>query len=69
MNRRFTLSTWFSLVSLLQILQDLGILKNARAVLIGRQRPMSGIKTHRCAKKERKYKSNEGMSGGGARES
>lgn len=31
----------------LQILQDLGILKNARAVLVGRQRPMSGIKMHR----------------------
>eukprot|EP00752_Nemacystus_decipiens_P011871 g10528.t1 len=30
----------------LKILKDLGILKNARAVLIGRQRPMSGIKMH-----------------------
>ncbi|CAN0043201.1 unnamed protein product [Pylaiella littoralis] len=30
----------------LKILKDLGILKNARAVLIGRQRPMSGIKKH-----------------------
>ncbi|CAN0084482.1 unnamed protein product, partial [Hapterophycus canaliculatus] len=33
----------------LKVLEDLGILKNARAVLIGRQRPMSGIKTHRYA--------------------
>eukprot|EP00903_Cladosiphon_okamuranus_P014637 g13572.t1 len=30
----------------LKILKDLGILQNARAVLVGRQRPMSGIKMH-----------------------
>ncbi|CAN0091099.1 unnamed protein product [Ectocarpus sp. 12 AP-2014] len=30
----------------LKVLEDLGILRNARAVLIGRQKPMSGIKTH-----------------------